>query len=33
VFFYQVHRGENHFQIGRVTVVPFGRWCREMAMR
>jgi uncharacterized protein len=30
--FYQVHMGVRHFQSGRVTVVPFGRWCREMGM-
>jgi predicted AAA+ superfamily ATPase len=30
--FYQVHRGTNHFQSGRVTVVPLARWCRDMAM-
>jgi predicted AAA+ superfamily ATPase len=30
--FYQVHRGKNHFQSGRVTVVPFPRWCRDLAM-
>ena len=28
--FYQVHLGERHFQTGKVTVVPFARWCREM---
>ena len=30
--FYQVHRGSRHVQSGRVTVVPFARWCRDMAM-
>jgi predicted AAA+ superfamily ATPase len=30
--FYQVHRGKSHFQSGRITVVPFSRWCRDMAM-
>jgi predicted AAA+ superfamily ATPase len=28
--FYQVHLQERHFQTGKVIVVPFLRWCREM---
>lgn len=30
--FYQVHRGSRHFASGKVTVVPFGRFCRDLAM-
>lgn len=28
--FYQVHLGDRHYQSGKITVVPFARWCREM---
>ena len=30
--FYQVHLGERHFQSGKVVVIPFARFCRELAM-
>jgi predicted AAA+ superfamily ATPase len=30
--FYQVHLGERHFQTGRITVIPFARFCRELAL-
>lgn len=30
--FYQVHLGSRHAQSGRVTMIPFARWCRELAM-
>jgi hypothetical protein len=30
--FYQVHLGERHVQSGKATVVPFTRWCRDLAM-
>ena len=30
--FYQVHLGQRHFQTGKVTVVPFARWCRDLAL-
>lgn len=30
--FFQVHRGTRHFASGKVTVVPFGRFCSELAM-
>jgi predicted AAA+ superfamily ATPase len=28
--FYQVHQGDRHYQQGRVTVVPFRRWCDDL---
>jgi len=30
--FYQVHLGERYAQSGKVTVIPFARWCRELEM-
>ncbi|MFZ5471082.1 MAG: ATP-binding protein [Myxococcota bacterium] len=30
--FFQVHRGEKHFSSGKVTVVPFARFCADLAM-
>lgn len=30
--FYQVHRQEGHFQSGKVMVVPFARWCRDLGL-
>ena len=30
--FYQVHLGERHFQTGKVVVLPFARFCRELAL-
>jgi len=30
--FYQVHRGTRHFESGKVTVVPFGRFCVDLGM-
>ncbi len=30
--FYQVHRGEKHFASGKVTVVPFARFCADLQM-
>ena len=30
--FYQVHRGEKHFASGKVTVVPFARFCADLGM-
>jgi hypothetical protein len=30
--FFQVHRGERHFQTGKITVVPFTRFCADMEM-
>jgi predicted AAA+ superfamily ATPase len=28
--FYQVHLGDAYFQSGKITVLPFTRWCRDM---
>lgn len=30
--FYQVHLGERHFRSGKVVVIPFPRFCRELGM-
>jgi len=30
--FYQVHRGEKHFASGKVTVVPFARFCADLEL-
>jgi uncharacterized protein len=30
--FYQVHRGERHFERGKTSVIPFGRFCKELEM-
>lgn len=30
--FFQVHLGERHFESGRTTVVPFSRWCQDLAL-
>lgn len=30
--FYQVHLGKRHFQTGKIVVVPFARFCRELGM-
>jgi hypothetical protein len=30
--FYQVHLGERHFQSGKITVIPFAQFCRELRM-
>ena len=30
--FYQVHRGERHYESGRVTVLPFVTFCRELRL-
>lgn len=30
--FYQVHLQERHFQSGRITVLPFAHFCRELAL-
>lgn len=30
--FYQVHLGEAHFESGKATVLPFARFCRELAL-
>lgn len=30
--FYQAHLGERHFETGKVTVLPFVRLCRELAL-
>ena len=30
--FLQVHRGTRHFESGKVTVVPFGRFCDDLRM-
>jgi predicted AAA+ superfamily ATPase len=30
--FYQVHFGERHFQTGKVVVLPFARFCRDLGM-
>ena len=30
--FFQVHRGTRHFESGKVTVLPFGRFCTELEM-
>jgi predicted AAA+ superfamily ATPase len=30
--FYQVHLGDAHHERGRVTVVPFVRWCRDLRL-
>lgn len=28
---YQVHRGDRHFAQGRITVLPFARFCQDLA--
>lgn len=30
--FFQVHRGQKHFASGKVTVLPFERFCRELEL-
>jgi len=30
--FYQVHRGDRHYESGKVTVLPFVEFCRELDM-
>jgi hypothetical protein len=30
--FFQVHLGKRHFESGRATVVPFQRWCQDLAL-
>lgn len=30
--FYQVHRGDRHYASGKVTVLPFATFCRELGM-
>ena len=30
--FYQVHRGDRHYGSGKVTVLPFAEFCRELEM-
>jgi hypothetical protein len=30
--FYQVHRGDRHYGSGKVTVLPFIEFCRELEM-
>lgn len=30
--FFQVHRGSRHFETGKVTVLPFARFCTELGM-
>jgi hypothetical protein len=30
--FYQVHRGERHYATGKVTVLPFVEFCRELEL-
>jgi len=30
--FFQVHRGDRHYSTGRVTVLPFTRFCVDLAM-
>lgn len=30
--FYQVHRGERHFESGKITVLPFARFCRDLEL-
>lgn len=30
--FYQVHLGQRHVQTGKVSVIPFARWCRELGL-
>ncbi len=30
--FYQVHRGGKHFETGKVTVVPFSRFCADLGL-
>jgi len=30
--FYQVHRGDRHYASGKVTVLPFVTFCRELAL-
>lgn len=30
--FYQVHRGDRHQGYGKVTVLPFAEFCRELDM-
>ncbi|MBK6846782.1 MAG: ATP-binding protein [Proteobacteria bacterium] len=30
--FYQVHRGDRHFATGKITVLPFARFCQDLAL-
>lgn len=30
--FFQVHRGTKHFETGKITVLPFARFCAELEM-
>jgi hypothetical protein len=30
--FFQVHRGTRHFASGKITVLPFQRFCSELGM-
>jgi len=30
--FYQVHLGDRHYESGKVTVVPFRRWCEDLVL-
>jgi hypothetical protein len=30
--FYQVHRGDRHYASGKVTVLPFVEFCRQLDM-
>ena len=30
--FFQVHLGDRHFETGKVTVVPFRTFCRDLEM-
>ena len=30
--FYQVHRGDRHFAQGKITVLPFARFCQDLAL-
>jgi len=30
--FFQVHHGRRHFASGKITVLPFGRFCTELGM-
>ena len=30
--FFQVHRGERHYESGKVTVLPFTRFCTELEL-
>jgi predicted AAA+ superfamily ATPase len=30
--FYQVHRGNKHYQVGKIIVIPFVKFCRDLSM-